>query len=228
MAKQSIGLGTVANDGTGDDLRTAGDKINDNFDELYGDGHPGYVAGRWYLPYSTYGLGNGGTFSNGVMIFVPFIVPKAITVSDLGAKIATLSASGNFQLAIYASDPTTKQPTGNALGTTASISTGATGVVSAALAGGNITLAPGFYWMAVNKDANATSVVFQVAGASGQMVPSFLFGSASQSNISSGGGTGLIAFSRAQTYGTWPDMTGQSITDYTVSGGYCLLHLKAA
>lgn len=41
MTKQSIGLGTVANDGTGDDLRTAGDKINDNFDELYnllGDG----------------------------------------------------------------------------------------------------------------------------------------------------------------------------------------------
>ena len=41
MAKQSIGLGTVADDGTGDTLRSAGDKINDNFDELYtslGDG----------------------------------------------------------------------------------------------------------------------------------------------------------------------------------------------
>jgi hypothetical protein len=36
MAKQSIGIGSSANDGTGDPLRTAFDKINDNFDELYG------------------------------------------------------------------------------------------------------------------------------------------------------------------------------------------------
>tara|TARA_B100000035_G_scaffold120446_1_gene102267 strand:+ start:220 stop:1194 length:975 start_codon:yes stop_codon:yes gene_type:complete len=41
MAKQALGLGSSANDGTGDDLRTGGDKINDNFDEIYtklGDG----------------------------------------------------------------------------------------------------------------------------------------------------------------------------------------------
>lgn len=35
MAKQVIGLGSSANDGTGDTLRAAGDKINDNFTELY-------------------------------------------------------------------------------------------------------------------------------------------------------------------------------------------------
>ncbi len=35
MAKQLLGLGTVANDNTGDTLRTGGDKINDNFNELY-------------------------------------------------------------------------------------------------------------------------------------------------------------------------------------------------
>ena len=35
MAKQVINIGTVANDGTGDPLRTAFDKANDNFDELY-------------------------------------------------------------------------------------------------------------------------------------------------------------------------------------------------
>ena len=41
MAKQSIGLGSTANDGTGDNLRVGGDKVNDNFDEIYtalGDG----------------------------------------------------------------------------------------------------------------------------------------------------------------------------------------------
>jgi len=35
MAKQTIDIGTVANDGTGNPLRTAMDKVNDNFNELY-------------------------------------------------------------------------------------------------------------------------------------------------------------------------------------------------
>ena len=35
MAQQNINIGTSANKGDGDPLRTAFDKINDNFDELY-------------------------------------------------------------------------------------------------------------------------------------------------------------------------------------------------
>jgi hypothetical protein len=35
MAKQTVNIGSSANDGTGDQLRTAFDKINDNFDETY-------------------------------------------------------------------------------------------------------------------------------------------------------------------------------------------------
>jgi hypothetical protein len=35
MAYQPLGLGSAANDGSGDDLRTGGDKINDNFVEIY-------------------------------------------------------------------------------------------------------------------------------------------------------------------------------------------------
>src|SRR5210317_1646213 len=41
MAKQSINIGSVPNDGTGSTLRDAGDLINDNFNEIYtaiGDG----------------------------------------------------------------------------------------------------------------------------------------------------------------------------------------------
>ena len=41
MAIQTLGLGSVADDGTGDTLRIAGDKINDNFLDVYtvlGDG----------------------------------------------------------------------------------------------------------------------------------------------------------------------------------------------
>lgn len=38
MTKQSIGIGTTANDGTGDPIRTAFDKVNDNFTEVYNVG----------------------------------------------------------------------------------------------------------------------------------------------------------------------------------------------
>jgi hypothetical protein len=37
MAKQTIGIGSAANDGSGDPLRVAFDKCNDNFDEVYAD-----------------------------------------------------------------------------------------------------------------------------------------------------------------------------------------------
>ena len=55
MAQQTINIGTVANDGTGDPLRTAFDKANDNFTELYGFGGDitGVTAGE--------GLSGGGT-----------------------------------------------------------------------------------------------------------------------------------------------------------------------
>tara|TARA_S200002703_G_scaffold120772_1_gene106603 strand:+ start:247 stop:753 length:507 start_codon:yes stop_codon:yes gene_type:complete len=47
MAKQVINIGTTANDGTGDPLRTAFDKVNDNFTELYSDdaGDVGSIIG---------------------------------------------------------------------------------------------------------------------------------------------------------------------------------------
>jgi len=35
MAKQIVGIGSSANDGTGDTLRVGDDKINDNFNEIY-------------------------------------------------------------------------------------------------------------------------------------------------------------------------------------------------
>ena len=35
MAKQSINIGSSANDGTGSTLRDGGDLINDNFNEIY-------------------------------------------------------------------------------------------------------------------------------------------------------------------------------------------------
>lgn len=39
MTRQTINIGTAANDGTGDPIRTAFDKVNDNFLELYSAGY---------------------------------------------------------------------------------------------------------------------------------------------------------------------------------------------
>jgi len=50
MGKQTIGIGTVAGDGTGDPLRTAFDKINDNFDELYSVAGWGYYQDSLATP----------------------------------------------------------------------------------------------------------------------------------------------------------------------------------
>lgn len=44
MAKQSISIGTAPNDGTGDTLRSAGEKINQNFDEVYAGQLEGLIA----------------------------------------------------------------------------------------------------------------------------------------------------------------------------------------
>lgn len=66
MSQQLIGLGTTANDGTGDTLRAAGAKINANFTELYGrlvsaatdptandDSGDGYQVGTIWINTST-------------------------------------------------------------------------------------------------------------------------------------------------------------------------------
>ena len=73
MAYQALGLGTTANDGTGDDLRTGGDKINDNFVEIYTK------------------LGTGTALTSGISA-------DASTVTLTGAILGgtTTTASGNL------------------------------------------------------------------------------------------------------------------------------------
>lgn len=47
MAKQTIGIGTSANDGTGDTIRTAFTKVNENFTEVYNLANPSIVASSY-------------------------------------------------------------------------------------------------------------------------------------------------------------------------------------
>jgi hypothetical protein len=57
MAKQTINIGTSENKGDGESIRSAFDKINDNFDELYAYDAP-YTpadATQWSTPPTTVG-----------------------------------------------------------------------------------------------------------------------------------------------------------------------------
>lgn len=188
--------------------------------------HPGYVAGRWYQTHRGT-IAAGAAFAGGSIRLVPFILPKPIKISDLGVRITTGASGGNCQLAIYGSDQATKLPTGNALASTGSISTTNTGVVSADITGSDVSLVPGLLWTAINLDATAASTaVFQVlAGAHDE--GGWLIGSTTQANISGSATVGALVLSFAQTYNTWPDLTGQSLS-VVAANSYAILHMKAA
>lgn len=93
MAQQTVFLGTFPDDGTGDTLRDGGDKINDNFDELYpavalntakvtNATHTGDATGSGALVLATVNA-NVGTFTN-----------ASITVNGKG--LVTGAASGTL------------------------------------------------------------------------------------------------------------------------------------
>ena len=71
MAYQALGLGSTANDGTGDDLRTGGDKINDNFVELYT------------------ALGSGTALSSGITADATTVTLTAPTINGVVGGTAT-------------------------------------------------------------------------------------------------------------------------------------------
>ena len=72
MAKQTVGVGSSANDGTGDTLRTGAGKINDNFNEIYAE------------------FGDGTNLSNGN-------TAGDILVAD-GTKFANRTTSGDITI----------------------------------------------------------------------------------------------------------------------------------
>lgn len=199
MSKQSIGIGTVANDGTGDALRTAFNKANLNFSELYAQGGAVYTTNstRYWVPINNLAVGTGAAPGAGSIRLFPAYVGSQITLSTLNARVSTVSVGGNFQLAIYAASATTSYPTGSALVSTASISTTSGGIQGSAA---SLQLGPGLYWFASNCD-NGTAVFNSVSTTSLAMAQ--MIGVQGGANVFAAC-TGL---SVAQTYGTWPDLT---------------------
>jgi hypothetical protein len=191
----------INNGDTGLVVRNA---INELFDVV-----PTHIAGNWYVTEGG-GLVLGAAAAANQIRLAPFIVRKAITISQLGGRLTTGSASGNCQLAIYANNAATGRPTGNALAVTGSISTTTAAAISADITGADVTLQPGIYWSAVNVDASGASAVFLGPAASaalgGRLIGNSTLSTAMAGNVA---GANLLV---AQTFGTWPDLTGGSFT----------------
>lgn len=98
MSKQVIGLGTIANDGTGDSLRVAGDKINDNFDELYSQ--TGWISYEDTL----HTVGSPQTVAEGV---------TALLTNNGVTKISTQKPTGVTELFDVATSKLTPQNGGD-------------------------------------------------------------------------------------------------------------------
>lgn len=173
--------------------------------------HPGFISGNWYNPVGQRIFSSAGNPGINTIFFTPFPCPIDVSLQKLGFRVGGTAAVGNIQAAVYASNPLTLKPTGNALVATASMSTAAanTNINSAAV----VTLrANQLYWMAENID-NATAVfltVSPITSDSGNTI-----GSSSQVNLGGSLTNNMVGYSFAQTFGTWPDMTGQTVADST-------------
>ena len=147
MARQSINIGSSANDGTGDPLRTAFDKINDNFVELYGtdddsktlagnldiNGH-NIISSRSNEDIRILPAGTGGVIASAVRIAGTTISSDdstQITIAENIQTTGTLNVTGATTLGSTLS-----------VGTSLALATGATvtGIDNGTLATGSATL----------------------------------------------------------------------------------------
>jgi hypothetical protein len=98
MAQQTINIGTIANDNTGDTLRGAGEKINDNFTELYA-ALPLVTPTTW-VP-TLIDSGGGRTFSITTNTARHTTIGCVTTFTvDVTVNSVTGSATGNLRLSL--------------------------------------------------------------------------------------------------------------------------------
>lgn len=184
--------------------------------------HPGYVAGRWYFPQIAATIANGAAVGLNTIIFSPVFILKPITIDALAAYVPTAVSGANCQLAVYSNDPTTVTPTGNALCATASLSLATAGNVIGAVT--PVALAPGLYWLAVNRDTAAALTAYTAPG--GSDIAALIGVAAANPFTAVNDFRPLRGFT--QTYGTWPDMTGQSLGSAVNTTNGALIAFRAA
>jgi len=195
MAKQTISIGTTANDGTGSTIRAGGDIINDNFDEIYaafGDGSTltsGFISGKTeganfssslLVGHSTTGTLNNATENVGVGKNSLYAITSGDNNTAVGFNsLSTLTsesdntAIGNEAGKVVSSDKNTL--IGASAGLT--VSSGNTNTFIGYNAGADITTEKGNIIIGQAAGAVATDYQFIVASqASGDSIVTWLSG----------------------------------------------------
>ncbi len=94
MAKQSLNLGTVANDNTGDTLRGGGDKVNDNFNEIYSA-----IGNGTNIQLSVTNPAVGQVLRYNGSNFIPMDLTTLTAALDVNGNSIVSSTNGNITLA---------------------------------------------------------------------------------------------------------------------------------
>jgi len=166
----------------------------------------GYAVGNWIAPVDgALGAGSQSATADRICL-IPCMVKRSITVSDLGGRVATAVAASTVQLAIYASS--NGLPTGLPLASTGDLSSATATNISAAVTPFNMT-AGDLYWMGVSASSFNSAMV---APAVGSVSSAALIGAPNIGDFLTN--NTVFAFARlfSATYGTWPDLTGQTTT----------------
>jgi hypothetical protein len=103
MAQQIINIGTIANDNTGDTLRGAGQKLNDNFDEIYA-ALPLVAPSTWVPTLTDSGGGRTYSFTINTARHTAIGFIETFTV-DLTINSVSGAATGDLRLSLP--DPVT-------------------------------------------------------------------------------------------------------------------------
>jgi len=98
MAQQTINIGAIANDNTGDTLRGAGQKINDNFDEIYAS-LPLLAPSTWVPTLTDSGGGRTFTFTVNTARHTSIGFVTTFT-ADLTINSVSGSATGELRLGL--------------------------------------------------------------------------------------------------------------------------------
>ena len=169
-----------------------------------------YAVGNYIIP-ARGSAGTGSALNTGSIYFHPFTVERAITVGAIMARVTTIAANSNFQIAIYGSSG--GEPIGAPIGRTGNLA----GTVATTVSGNVIAqfnLFPGvvYYWGVM---ADAGVGFTYLAGSS--LEAGYLVGSATPGSLISASTSTLITrLLGGQTFGTWPTLTAGQTSE---SGG---------
>jgi hypothetical protein len=164
-----------------------------------------YAVGKFFNPFEG-PLGSGMANNANVVSLMPFTVKRSGIVSEIGLRNVAGVGGVVCRVAIYPS--LNGEPTDVPLGATASMSNGANANVVDTLATQFNLMADTVYWVGVNVSAGSTVTFTTITTAN--TYPWNIVGVASiggSANI-----LGPFNYSIAQAFGTWPNLTGATLT----------------